>query len=264
MREQARVLRQAGVSAFAELAVLYTWRTWTFTWLARLLIQVSFFGLIGRMLGGDEQIRYLLIGNALAIAALESSVAILAVHDERRSGTLPLLIAAPAGHLVVYLGRGLHYLASGVVTSSAAFFLLPPLFGIDLPWPRTALAVVAIVVVALSAYCYAGFLAAVVLGWPSQMWVVLNLSYLVLMSFCGVNVPVDFWPGWIQQLTALLPLTHGLAGVRELIDTGSVASFARGLALEAVVAAGWLAAAAAMFQVMVVRGRSTGSIEYGS
>lgn len=264
MRDQVRVLEQAAISALAELRVYYTWKTWTFTWLARLLIQVAFFGLIGRMLGGDDQVRYLLVGNAVAIAALESSVAILAIHEERRSATLASLVAAPAGHLVVYLGRGLHYLLSGLATSCAAFVVLPPLFGVALPWPRAALAVLAIALVGLSSYCYAAFLAAVVLGLPNLLWVVLNLSYLVLMSFCGVNVPIDFWPGVVQRITTLLPLTHGLAAVRDLLDTGATASFAYGLMLEAAVAIGWLAAAAAMFQLMVVRGRSTGAIEFGA
>lgn len=263
MREQAAVLRQSAVSAFAELRVIYTWRTWTFTWLARLLIQVAFFGLIGRMLGGDAQVRYLLVGNAMAVGALESSVAILAIQGERRSGTLSLLVAAPAGHLAVYLGRGMHHLASGIVTSAAAFLVLPPLFGIPVSWPRALLALPILALVSLSTYCYAALLAAVVLGVPSMQWVALNLSYLLLMSFCGVNVPVSYWPAWLRSVTDVLPLTHGLAAVRRLLDAGLTGTVLGDVALEAAVAAGWLIAAAAAFQLMVVRGRHTGAIEFG-
>ncbi len=264
MRDQFRVLRQAAISAFAELRAIYTWRTWTFTWLSRLLIQVVFFGLIGRMLGGQAQVQYLLIGNAVAIATLESSVAILAIHGERRSGTLSLMAAAPAGHLTVYLGRGVHYLSSGLVTATAAFLLLPPLFGLTLPWPRAALALPVIVAIGASSYCYAACLAAVVLGLPNLRWVVLNLSYLVPMSFCGVNVPREYWPDWVQQITAALPLTHGLQAIREVVGTGSSSMYVRDAVLEVCVGLGWLAVAALAFQAMVVRGRATGTIEFGA
>src|SRR5688572_4464948 len=118
MRDQARVLRAVAAAAFLEYLSVFTWREWALSWLTRLLIQVSFFGLIGRMLGSAQQTEYLIVGNAVAIVALEALSAILVIVMERRSGNLELLVASPASHLTVYMGRGLHFVVSGFVTST--------------------------------------------------------------------------------------------------------------------------------------------------
>src|SRR5207247_451394 len=90
-----RIVRGAIVSGFADYRAIYTWRSWLFGWLARVLSQVAFFALIGRLVGGQTA-AYVLIGNAVAVAALESCMAVSSSTWERRAGTLPLLVAAPA------------------------------------------------------------------------------------------------------------------------------------------------------------------------
>ncbi|MEJ7702864.1 MAG: hypothetical protein WKF47_04025 [Geodermatophilaceae bacterium] len=58
--------------------------------------QVIFFALIGRLLDSPEAAAYLLVGNAVMIAALEAMMVVASTTWERRAGTLPLLIAAPS------------------------------------------------------------------------------------------------------------------------------------------------------------------------
>ncbi|MFD1147652.1 ABC transporter permease [Saccharothrix hoggarensis] len=262
MRDQARVLKHGLIASWVMYTAFHTWKSWTLTWLSRLLIQACFYALIGRMLGSQEKVDYLLIGNLVAIMAIDATVVILLTVGERQSGTLALMVAAPSSHLVVYLSRGLVNLGSGVVASTVAFLALPPLFGVRLPWPEAALVPLMILVVGLSCYCYGTCVASFVLGFPSARWLALNLSYLVLMTFCGVNVPTSFWPDWLRALTSVLPMTHGLAAIRAFLADGPASTVLPELALEVCVGAGWFAVAALSFNRMVRRGRRDGTIEF--
>ncbi|RDI23106.1 ABC transporter permease [Lentzea flaviverrucosa] len=264
MHDQLRVLRHSTLASWKIFTAFYTWKTWTFTWVSRLLIQVCFYAVIGRLLGSQEQVDYLLIGNAVSILAMDAMAIILMATGERQSGTLPLMVAAPATHLTVYLGRGVVYLGSGVAASTVAFLLLPPIFGVWLPWPNVLAVPLMLVVVGIGCYCYGACIASVVLGFPSARFLALNVSYLTLATFCGVNVSTAFWPPWLQGLIDLLPMSHGLRAIRSYVRDGASGFVVSQLALELVVAAGWCALAAIGFQLMVTRGRRDGTIEYAS
>ncbi|QQQ75635.1 ABC transporter permease [Saccharothrix sp. 6-C] len=263
MRDQLRVLKHGLIASWTMFSAFQTWKTWTFTWLSRLLIQACFFALIGRMLGSQQQVDYLLVGNVVAIMAIDATVVILLAVGERQAGTLALMVAAPSTHLTVYLAKGLVNLGSGVAASTTAFLVLPPLFGVRLPWPSAALVPLMIFVVGLSCYCYGTCVASFVLGFPSARWLALNLSYLVLMTFCGVNVPTSFWPGWLRAVTSVLPMTHGLAAIRAFVAEAPGAVVLGQLGLELCVGGAWFAVAAVSFNRMVRRGRRDGTIEFG-
>jgi ABC-2 type transport system permease protein len=261
VRDQLRVLKHTAIGAFAEYRAFYTWQSWLVGWLLRLLMQASFYALVGRLLGSQQQVEYLVVGNAVYIVAMEACIVVLATVSERRAGTLPLMVAAPATHLTVYLGRGVHYLTSGLLTSSIALFTLPPLFGITLPMPQALLALPMIVLIGLAAYGYGAAVSCLVLHKPGRRWTAMNLSYLVLLAFAGVNVPTGFWPGPVQAVAQVLPLTHGLTAVRTLLDGGPAAEIAAQLALEAAVGAGWFVVAALGFARVVRVGRARGTLE---
>ncbi|GAB3505887.1 ABC transporter permease [Amycolatopsis cihanbeyliensis] len=261
MRDELRVLSQAAVATWAEFTAFYTWRTWTVTWLGRLLLQVCFYAVIGRMLQSPQRLEFLLIGNSVAIVAIDACVVIILTILERRTGTLGLMVAAPSTHVTVYLGRGLMHLISGIVAAVIALGCLTPLFGLSLPWPRSLVIPCLVAVTGFACYAYGTCIAAMVMRFPSARWIALNLSYLVLMTFCGVNVPVSFWPDWVQKITSALPLTHGLDAIRLLITDGDAFQVVAQTALELLVAIGWLVAAGIGFHLLVIRERKAGTLE---
>lgn len=69
IRDSARVLRWSATSALADLRAFYTWKTWLFGWLTRILCQVAFFALIGAMLDSPDRTAYLLVGNAVFVGS---------------------------------------------------------------------------------------------------------------------------------------------------------------------------------------------------
>lgn len=264
MIQALRIMKQTAIFAVAQMRAIHTWRTWLFGWLARLLTQVTFFALIGNFVGDTDTMRYILIGNAVVLVCLESMIAVTSMVDERSAGTLPLLMVAPTSHVPIYLGRGVHWLASGLASSLIAWFLLPPLLGVPLPWPQALYAVPLIVVVGLASYCYACFLSALTVRWMGLEWVVLNLGYLTIMTFCGVNVPVSFWPAPIELVVQVLPVTHGLEAVRTALNGGALSEVLALAGLELLVGLGWVLVAVLSIDRIVSKGRVDGSLEFGT
>lgn len=259
----ARVLRASLDVARSELRQVYTWRTWLFAWLVRVLAQATFFTLIGLLLDSPERLRYLIVGNAVMLAVIEAMFVVPSTTWERRTGSLPLLVAAPASTATTFVGRSLMWLPSGIATSSIALLALGPVFGVS--WtPGSAVAAIGcVVVIACSTYCFGLVFAAVVLRAMDVRNVVSNVVWLSLMTVTGVQVPTSFWPAPVEWAAQVLPVTHGLLAVRMLAEGGADAGavLAR-VGLEAAVGALWLVVAALLLRQLAESGRRDGSIEF--
>ncbi|MFJ9378740.1 ABC transporter permease [Streptomyces sp. NPDC101455] len=261
---QLRVVRYAAAASAADFRQTYTWRSWTIGWLGRMLSQVTFFALIGVMLGSPERTRYLVVGNAVMACVIEAMIVVTGGVRERQEGTFPLLAASPASLGTVLFGRGLQYPASGAVTALVSLLLLAPLFGIHPTAAQIPGLVLLVLVTALSTYCVGLFLSAVVIGLPGARNVVSNTTYLLMMAICGVQVPVAFWPPWVRAVSDTLPLTHALAAVRRLIAGDTAAAVTRSAALALLTGTLWLGLAFLAIRLVRDRGRRTGSFDYGT
>lgn len=259
--DNLRILRWSATSALADLRTVYSWKTWTFGWLVRVLCQVAFFALIGRLLGSTQTVHFLLVGNAVYVAASTAMFVVQSTSWERLAGTLPLLVASPAHPFTVFAGRSVQWLLDGLSVGTVALFGLGPLFGLPLDLPTALLAIPLMAAIAVSVYCFGLVLAGVALRRMELRNVVANVGHLGLMVLCGVQVPATFWPGPVQAVTDVLPLKHGLTAVRNLLaGQGPVLTNA---GLELAVAAGWLVVAALVFRHLAEGGRKDGSIEFG-
>jgi len=264
IRDHARVLRYASMSAIADFRAIYTWRTWTFAWLIRILCQVSLFALLGRLLGSPGKTSFLLIGNCVFMVANTATQVISSTAWERMAGTLPLLVASPTAPFWVFTGRSVQWLLDGLSCSTVSLFLLAPLFDVPLPMPSALLAVPIMALTAVSTYCFALVLAALVLRMLSLRSLVSSLSGLTLMVLTGVQVPISFWPTPVRQLAEVLPLTHGLQAVRDLLAGDALVRIGGQAAIEAAIGVGWLLVAALAFRRFAEHGRHDGSIEFGA
>ena len=57
LRQALRVLVVSTAAARADLAVIYTWRTWLGGWMVRVVAQVALFGLVGELVGSRDTAR---------------------------------------------------------------------------------------------------------------------------------------------------------------------------------------------------------------
>lgn len=257
-----RVLHVATLTARADHRAMYTWRSWAGGWLLRILAQVTFFALLGRLVASDEAAQYLAIGNAVAIAALESMMVVASAAWERRAGTFPLLVAAPGPMVLVFVGRGLQWVVEGSLCALLALLLVGPVFGVSLSIGAVVVCALLMLLVSISTYGLGLVVAALVMRTPRVRSVVSNVGFLVLAFAAGTYVPVHALPAWIQVIGQVLPMRHGLAAVRGVIDGAPLASVLGQAALEAVVAAAWWTLSVATFRAIADAGRRTGSIEF--
>jgi ABC-2 type transport system permease protein len=258
-----RILSAAAKVEWADFRIVYSWPSWIFGWLLRLFAQVTFFAAIGSHLGSPDAERYIIIGNAVAVIILETTLVVITVAGERAAGTLPLLMCSPSGYLLIYLGRGLQHILMGLTTSSVILLVAPWLLGIPIPVSRLPFTIILVAVIGLSGYTYGCFLAALVIRFRAAEWLVLNVGFIGILSICGVNVPTAGWPVWIQAAGAALPLTHGLTATRAYLDGSPATAAWPGAGAELLVAAGWLLASVLLFRGIVAGLRRNGPSEAG-
>lgn len=258
-----RIMRYAFLSGAMDYAAIYTWRTWLAGWYVRVLAQVIFFALIGKLLRSEEQTWFLLVGNAIMLAAMEATWALNIVAGERNAGTLPLLAASPSSPVVVFASRGSYLILDGFVSAMGALFVAGPLFGLPLPWPRVLLVVPLTLLVGASAYCFGAFLAGIVIQarWANAL--VSNVTIIVLLTLCGVNVPLDAYPAPVAAAAQVLPLTHGLRAIRSVLAGDLPAAGVQAL-FEVLVGLGWLGVCLATFGRFVHSGRHRGTLEFAA
>ena len=264
LRHTGRVVAYAAYSGFRDFGGTYTFPSWLFGLVLRMLAQVAFFASLGRLLGPPAQGEFLLVGNAVMLAASASLTVAVATTWERGAGTLPLLVASPTSPLVVLMARSTWFIANGVIISLVAFVVVAPMFDVGLPWVRIPGLVALVILVAATTYAAAAFLGGIVLRAPGTRRTIANVARLVLMAFCGVSVPRDYFPAAIEWAADLLPLTHGLDAIRELFGAGRAGVILGDVGLELLVGGAWLVLALATFRHLADAGRRDGSIVFSS
>ncbi|MGW1536297.1 ABC transporter permease [Streptomyces aureus] len=257
-----RVVRAAAANALADFRATYTWYSWTFGWLGRMLCQVTFFALIGTFLHSAEQTRYLVLGNSVATCVIEAMTVVVSTSWERAHGTLALLAAAPSEMGWVFVGRSLQWPVSGCGTSLVALLVLDPLFGVHFAAAQVPVLVLLVVLTAFGTYGFGLFLGAFVLAAPAVRNIVYNAAFLVTMAISGVQVPTSYWPFGVRLVAEALPATHGLAAVRALADGASPAAITRPALYAAVTGVLWLTAALTAFRLSAQRARRHDGYEF--
>ncbi len=262
VRQWWRVLSYAAVNGFLGFAAIYTWRSWTFGLLGRMITQVAFFASIGRLLGSTEQVEYLLVGNAVMVAANGALTVIQTTSRERNTGTLVLLVASPSSPVLVMMGGTSWFIANGLLTSIGSLAIVAPMFGVPLPWDRLPELLALMVLVTVSMYMAGTFIGGIVMRFPSIQRSTFNVARLTVMALCGVSVPRSFYPSGLRHVGDFLPLTHGLNAIREVFADGRASYILGQASLEAAVGAGWLVLALTTFGRMADAGRRNGSIVF--
>jgi ABC-2 type transport system permease protein len=264
MRQKLLVLRYAVLSGVQDYTTMFGWKSWLAGWYVRVLAQVSFFALIGHLIGSDERTHFLLVGNSMLLAASGTLFAIASTAWERWSGTLPLLVASPSGSVLVFVGRSTFWIPDALASALGTFFVAAVIFDVPLPWPRVLLVVPLATLIALSMYCFGIFLAGLVVRNTNLRNLVANVTWLSIAAIGGVNVPLSYNPEPLRWLADVLPLSHGLRAVRGVLDGAAAGEIAVQAAVEAGIGLTFLVFAFLTFDRLAESGRRDGSIEFAT
>lgn len=254
--QAARTVRQAAVIARADMGVIYSWRTWLFGWLVRLICQMVFYSLIGVLVGDPEYTVHIVLGAAVMTCVAETMLATASTCWDKHQGTMGLLTASPVEPGVFYFGRSLQWPASAAATTSIALLAVPPFFGITWTWWQVPVLVGIVVLTSLSTYCMTMLIASFALVFAEARNIISAISTPCVIAISGAMVPVEFWPPPIQWLSQTLPVTHGLAAVRAVEAGASAATVLASVGLMLLAAACWLALAMGAFRQVFARARA--------
>lgn len=260
--DSVRVLRHATSFGISELGAVYTWQSWLFGWVLRVVMQIIFYALIGLLLEDPAAVQFLLIGNVTMIAATVAMLSVQSTQWERYAGTFPLLVAAPSRVMWVYLGRSVEWFIDGLATSVIALLVVAPIFGIGLDLAEILRTIPLLLLVIVSTYGLGLLLGALVMRKPDVRNVVQNLATGTMAIVCGVNVPVEFFPQPVQWFAQVFPLTHGLRAVRAVVDGAVFTEVAGDAGLCLLVGVMWMVIAASIFERFAEAGRRDGSIDF--
>jgi ABC-2 type transport system permease protein len=258
------VMQHAFRAGLADYRAIFTWRSWALGWMLRVVAQVSFFGLIGERVANDRSAYFLIIGNALAVAAQAGIFSLNMTSAERWTGTLPLLVASPTSPVVVFGSRGAYLAVDGTLSALGSLFIAGAAFGLPLPWPRVLAVVPLTGIVAYASYCFGTFLAGIVFRWREANSLFVLVGYVGLMAICGVNVPLSYYPSALEWISRFLPLTNGLLAIRGVFQSASWSWIVGHAALELTVGAAWMTIALLSFNRLASGGRRDGTLDFGA
>jgi ABC-2 type transport system permease protein len=181
------------------------------------LAQILFFTLLGTYATGQSNAQFFVIGNAMQLAAVSGIFGVvMSIGGDRWNGTLPYLFGTPANRIVMFFGRALVHVLTGILTVAIGFMWGVVLLRLDLGHTNLGLLALTILVTTLST-CGLGLLMGCIGLITVNVMFVNNTVYFLLLIFSGANIPPASLPGWMQLISNGLPLTRGIAAARALI-----------------------------------------------
>ena len=228
----------------------------------RFILQPLFFVLLAHTAGGPELARFALIGNAMGNAAITSLVMLgVSIELEKWAGTFPLLMAVPANWLPLMIGRAMAGYLESLVGVLVTFIALTPFMaGVGLDFWRLMMAIPLMMLTTASLAGLGWLLGSITL--PTRVGLLAsNMVAYVMFVVCGVNFPLNALPGFLQLIGKILPLTHGLMGIREVIDGASYLQVAPFIFREVLTGVIYATIAWLIFRKRLMDTRRTGQLE---
>jgi ABC-2 type transport system permease protein len=258
-----RIFRWALYLGFQDFQNFWkNWRIWVGAHLLRVTTSAATWVLFGRLLGSDERLYFLLIGQVVIAGPQYVGWTVPAfTWDRMFIGTYPLLVAAPVSLVPAMMGRTSIWLLNGIVTSLVTLVILFPVFGLAIPVSGLFWMPALIIVVCASYYGFMFFVGTIVNWIPQTRNVVHNSVTTAITAICGVVVPLTFWPSWVKPIAQVLPVTHGLQSIRLFMESGLSKEVAIHAILEGVIGLGWLISGILMLDRTVNMARRRGNIE---
>jgi ABC-2 type transport system permease protein len=157
---------------------------------------------------------------ALVIQHLAITLTALSMVRERLSGQMDRFRVAPVSSMELLVGKYIAYAALSLAVTAIVGVLLVQVLGV--PMLGGLPMFLGIVLLLTFASLGVGLLISLVADSERQA---VQLSMLILLAsvfFSGFVLPVSDFAEWTQYLAYLLPLTHGIATLQELMLRGSV------------------------------------------
>lgn len=187
------------------------------------LTQIAFFALVVQLSGGSAaDVEYVAVGNAVATVTYASVFSVCQTTDsEKQFGTMEHLLVSPANRTALYFGRGMVPILISLASVTTGLVYGGLFFGVTVaPGAEWAVALSVI----LTAFSMVGFgllLGGVALYLRTSI-ILGNIFLFIGLLLSGVNFPLSSLPAPLQWIGYGLPLTWGVASVRDALSGSSM------------------------------------------
>ncbi len=250
-----QVFARSCTVAFAHERMMHSWWTWAFLWMGRLIAEISFFALIGRLIGNADAVSFLLVGAAMLAPAYGTMFVAQAVRGLMFDGLVPYMIAAPAPSFPAALGRSVHWCVDGAVAGSLGIVIGNAIFNLGFSLGQMAGLIGLVVlcpVVMVGCGLMVGTLATRL---PAASNLLSGVARAILGLFCGATFAVDYLPTFVRPISEIVPLTHIVRTARAVTDGTPVFT---SVMLSALTGLLWVGAANFSIRNQFERSRRTG------
>jgi ABC-2 type transport system permease protein len=171
---------------------------------------------------GDGYLLYFFPGSMLLILLFTAIFASISIIEDRHTGFLQSVLAAPTPRLNIAMGKIFGGAAIALI-QSLLFYILAPCAGFAYQWlllPALA-AVLFLIAIQLSALGY-------FIAWQTDsvqgFHAMMNLLLMPMWLMSGALFPVEGAASWMQWIIRLNPAYYGLEAIRHLMDPTYVSS----------------------------------------
>jgi ABC-2 type transport system permease protein len=158
--------------------------------------------------------------SVMGVWSAVSTTAATSLAQERRQGTLELLVASPTPLPLVVVPMTLSMATIGLYSLVATIVWGRVAFGIHVSFAHPAAFVAACVVTAVGVSVI-GFVLAVTAVRYRAAWALGTAFELPVWLICGFLVPLSLLPAWVHPVSWLLPMTWGVSAVKEAAAGGT-------------------------------------------
>jgi len=163
---------------------------------------------------GDTALVSAAVGaSVMGVWSATSTTAASSLQQERRQGTLELLVAAPSPFPLIIFPLTLSMATVGAYSMLATLLWGRFVFGIRIAVAQPLLFALAILVTVV-AIGMLGFLLAVSSVRYRSAWALGNMLEMPVWLICGFLVPLSLLPGWLHPVAWVLAPTWGLDAIR--------------------------------------------------
>lgn len=224
------------------------------------LLTMIFYCLLASYSFRTSDLRHWVIGNSFLLCTRTCIFGLGGIFSqERQSGRLRSLLAAPSSILSAVLASGVFPAIIATITASLGFLIASSLFGVDFSIVPGHLLLLTMLSAMISATCFGLFLSVFSLL-TGSMFLILNIISYVLMIFTGAEFPVSQLPLFGRILSHLLPLTHGIEAMKHLF-VHNYSEFTELIGLEVLVGCCYAILAVFLFRAAENISRKTGKFD---
>ncbi|EJV74121.1 ABC transporter permease [Bacillus cereus] len=211
-----RFFRQALISYKALFGFLDI-KTYILVKIVNPIFQLIFFSLLAGYIANTKDVTPWIVGNAFLSSVYNALFGVgLVLLDERRFGTLKMVIASPSNNFFIFIGRSLIHLIDAIFTVILCLLVGALLFNIDFSQANIFLLLL-IIFCSMFAAMGLGLLIGSFGLLIRDINLVLNTMASLLMILTGAQFPIKYLPYIFQDISRFIPITRGIEASKAVL-----------------------------------------------